>query len=226
MNIRDFEKETIKGDRLEAIFRRQRELMEKYHKIEASNGLLQTTDVPVDLHDRFGQARIKDFAWRITEELGEALEAQRIHPDILDHRDEEIADALHFLVEMSILSGLKPQDIVQEDPSNDKLEILFKKAEEGEVFSNVILVTSRNTLLYYMVGQVVESLASACNCLKNKPWKTTHMLTDIRKFISHMTDTWIRFIQLCQSCDITPDKLTELYFGKSQVNMFRQRSGY
>ena len=60
---------------LKAIFERQRELMEKYHDIELKSGLLQTEDCPVNLDDKRGQARIKDFSWRITEEVGEALDA-------------------------------------------------------------------------------------------------------------------------------------------------------
>ena len=51
MNINDVEDREVKfkGDKLEAIFNRQLELMEKYHKIEKANGLLQTEKVPVPL---------------------------------------------------------------------------------------------------------------------------------------------------------------------------------
>lgn len=74
MNITHAVKEEIKGCKLEAIFNRQKELMEKYHHIEAKSGLCQTSDCPVNLDDKRGQARLKDFAWRATEEVAEALE--------------------------------------------------------------------------------------------------------------------------------------------------------
>ena len=75
MNITHAKKGNIEGEGLKNIFKRQKELMEKYHDIELKSGLLQTEDCPVNLDDKRGQARIKDFAWRITEEIGEALDA-------------------------------------------------------------------------------------------------------------------------------------------------------
>ena len=76
MNITHVEETTVNGDKLVAIFNRQKELMTKYHDIEERSGLLQTSDCPVNLDDKKGQARLKDFAWRITEEVGEAIDAK------------------------------------------------------------------------------------------------------------------------------------------------------
>ena len=76
MNINHAVEEKIEGDLLKAIFDRQKSLMGKYHDIELKSGLLQTEDCPVNLDDKRGQARIKDFSWRVTEELGEALDAK------------------------------------------------------------------------------------------------------------------------------------------------------
>jgi hypothetical protein len=107
VNVTDFKDNDIfpkvygSEDRLHHIFKRQRELMVKYEKIEKRNGLLQTDLIPVDLHCKNGQARLKDFAWRFTEELTEAGDAEGIL-----HRQEELADALHFLIELCILVGI------------------------------------------------------------------------------------------------------------------------
>ena len=76
MNINHAVEEKVEGDLLQAIFNRQKSLMGKYHDIELKSGLLQTEDCPVNLDDKRGQARIKDFSWRVTEELGEALDAK------------------------------------------------------------------------------------------------------------------------------------------------------
>jgi len=111
--------------------------MGKYEGIEDSNGLLQTRDVPVDLDDRKGQARLKDFAWRVTEEIGEAM-----------------------------------------------------------------------------------------NCLKNRPWKQTHMLTDREHYEEELADAFHFFVELCILSGIDSGKLFDLYTRKSQVNQFRQRSQY
>lgn len=121
MNVNDIEiNNNFDGDMLSEIFNKQKELMEKYHDIENKNGLLQTKDCPVDLNDSKGQSRLKDFAWRITEELGEAMNCLKNKPwkqtqmltDTI-HYKEELIDALHFFIELFILSGMEASDVYQ-----------------------------------------------------------------------------------------------------------------
>lgn len=230
VNIKDFDFcEEVEGqDRLLLIFERQTELMEKYHAIEEKNGLLQTKDVPVNLHDAKGQARLKDFAWRVTEELGEALEALQKHKDIRDHFDEEVADALHFLVEFTILAGISPKEIVGDyTTSVDLLESLYyqgirRLSRFKEDYPKVRTYPS----LTFWTGRIIEGLAKTCNTLKNKPWKQSQMLTDVNQFKTCLKETWLNFIELCVVAEIDSDKLFKLYFRKSEVNKFRQRSNY
>lgn len=120
MNIHDVQDVQVSEgeDMLVSIFAKQRELMRKYEEIEQKNGLLTTSDVPVNLHDRFGQQRLKDFAWRVTEEIGEAMNCLKNKPWKQTHMQtdeahykEELIDALHFFVELLILSGFTPHDV-------------------------------------------------------------------------------------------------------------------
>jgi len=118
MNVNDAKEETVDGDMLKIIFERQKILMAKYHDIEKANGLLQTSDCPVNLNDAKGQARLKDFAWRVTEEIGEAMNCLKNKPwkqtqmetDVV-HYKEEIVDALHFFIELCILSGFDAEEL-------------------------------------------------------------------------------------------------------------------
>jgi len=139
MNVKDVTEVTIEPglDMLVAIFQKQRDLMEKYHHIELKNNPAMCQDVPVDIHSTAGQARLKDFAWRITEELGEAM-----------------------------------------------------------------------------------------NTLKNKPWKQSHMLTDVAHYREEISDSFHFFVELCILSGIGPYDLYEMYFKKNEVNKFRQRSNY
>lgn len=225
MNINDVKEELhplSSDDRLELIFARQKELMEKYHGIEAANGLQITPDCPVNLHDAKGQFRLKDFAWRTTEELGEALEAFRTHPEIPEHYDEEVADALHFLVEFTILAGLTPDDIAERwIDEYDRLGQLYLRANKPQLNS-----TRNYRTLLMRTGAFIEALATTCNCLKNKPWKQTQMMTDTQYFNLRLAFSWIQFIKICISANIKPQHLFSLYFKKSEVNKFRQRSNY
>ena len=231
MNIDDFKKVDLndpKADRLDLIFARQAELMEKYDQIEVNNGFrMNCPTVPIDLNNKFGQYLLKDFAWRITEELGEALEAFIIHQDTPQHCDEEIADGLHFLTEFTILSGTPTEMIAKADPEfyykKDKLAALyFLSQKEAQM-----MVNKRSYIaLAYRVGRFIESLAKTCNCLKNKPWKQSQMITDEDYFRKNLCEAWIRFIQICICADISSPYLFDLYFRKSEVNKFRQRSNY
>lgn len=118
MNILDAEQEVVVGDKLELIFERQTELMKKYHVIEKEIGLLQTEDVPVDMDSHLGQARLKDLAWRVTEEIAEAMGCLKNRPwkktqmrTDKEHYKEELVDALHFFIELCISSGFDAQSL-------------------------------------------------------------------------------------------------------------------
>lgn len=214
VNIKDFKAPEIKGDKLEAIFRRQKELMKKYHVIEAASGLLQTYNVPVDLNDAKGQARIKDFAWRCTEELMEGMDAfqHKIH------FEEEIADAFHFLVELVILSGFTATDMATHlalSGDEDKLDLLF------DSYTHRITMTIKQTVLKFLT-----SLGMTCHLLKNKPWVQTQRLTDKKEFKIRLIYAFNEFMGICHAAKITSKTLYNLYFRKSDVNKFRQRSKY
>lgn len=206
MNITHATSETYEGEALQAIFNRQRELITKYHDIELKSGLMQTEDCPVNLDDKRGQARIKDFSWRITEEIGEALDAlyEEGGESGLLHFHEELIDGLHFLTEMTILTGI--------DTSNWTLDNLLKK-------------TSRQPLTE-LISRFIQVLGMMCNCLKNKPWKQTMMKTNKENFYNHLQQVWEVYISILASQGFTEEDICDIYFRKSQVNKFRQRSNY
>lgn len=212
MNITHAEEEIVVGDRLEAIFSRQKELMEKYHHIEAKSGLCQTEDCPVNLDDRRGQARIKDFAWRITEELGEALDAS----NDLEHNQEELIDGLHFLTELTILVGRDYNTICSDFSPEDTNEVDYLEM----LYSDSITSSQNN------IADFIMNLGMMCNCLKNKPWKQTQMITDKNQFYYQLEKTWISYIAILRGAGLTPDDIVNIYLKKSQVNKFRQRSNY
>lgn len=97
------------------MFKAQKELMVLYQKIE---GL---PDFPIDLHTKAGQKVIRDFTHRLTEELAEAhaslltcyILATTNQPEecakTLKQHNLEIADAMHFLLELIIFTGYDEQ---------------------------------------------------------------------------------------------------------------------
>lgn len=217
MNINHAVEEKIEGDLLKAIFDRQKSLMGKYHDIELKSGLLQTEDCPVNLDDKRGQARIKDFSWRVTEELGEALDARANS----DHYQEELIDGLHFLTELTVLAGKDYDTILPEGiPTyyEDHLRDLVENAKRN------ILGYGRD--LDSWVTQFIEQLAMMCNCLKNKPWKQSMMKTDQEAFYNRLTNVWVYYITILVVSGMGAEDIANVYLKKSQVNQFRQRSNY
>jgi dimeric dUTPase (all-alpha-NTP-PPase superfamily) len=74
--------------------------------------------------------------------------------------------------------------------------------------------------------RVVEELSEATNCLKNKPWKTTHVPTDQQHYFEELMDALHFFVRLCLISGLTAEDVFKLYFKKSEVNKFRQESDY
>lgn len=212
---------------LEAIFARQLELREKYHKIEAANGFKQPDSIPVNLHDRFAQAIIKDMAWRFTEELGEAhecLEPYRDGTNIwkncpeIPHFREELIDALHFLTELSILVDLKPDQLAAcGHEASARLDDLLLYEIEGEIIVDDLHQKAFETVMF---------MGLACNQLKNKPWKQTHQMTDEQRFKVLILKVWENFFALLSMAGFDSATVFDLYTRKSEVNKFRQRSNY
>jgi len=208
MNVNDAD---VKGlvipktpfEQIKGIFARQAELHEKYKGIEEGNGLGLGFVVgrPFSIDDPVWQYIIKDYAWRVTEEITEAIEAAD-HSKV--HLVEELIDALHFYTEMLILCDIQPTHFEKYTPRptvdlvKDPLQML-------------------NTT--YHIG-------IACNLLKNKPWKNTHVLTDWNRFVSSMVLGYVSLLNTIFHHVGSMEALYVFYHKKALVNVFRQNSNY
>lgn len=163
---------------------------------------------PLDIDLKEHQSIIKDFFWRVTEEMGESFEALMIHND-KDHCFEEISDATHFLAEAFILIGIVPEKTVTETFNNP----YFGRK-----------VAPEKMAAYYW--NVVYEISLAGNTLKNKPWKQSQVLTDKPKFIEQMNKTFEALIECCAAFGLTAEDFYYLYFKKAAVNQFRIDSKY
>jgi hypothetical protein len=226
MNINDVElqdQDTTK-DRLELIFDKQRYLHKKYSLIEIKNGIgcgiLREGQFNID--DARSQALIKDFCWRVVEELAEAHEAYILGEK--DHSKEEVADAFHFLIELCIIVGLRPENLITTPrPGQDMLEHVF---EYNMLTSEFHIGFSDPIYLCPILWSITQNLGLACNCLKNKAWKQTQMETDVKKFKKQIIIAFNDFIIFCLYMEMSENDLFKTYFKKSEVNKFRIRSKY
>lgn len=132
-------------------------------------------------------------------------------------------------------------DIDTEAPEDgDMLENIFarqrelkNKYEPIEAANGRPAPTSRDLDDYYNqrylkedAHRFIEEASESTNCLKNKPWKQTPVLTDRDHYFEEMGDTFHFFIEWCMDSGLTAKDLYKLYFKKSEVNKFRQESNY
>lgn len=85
---------------------------------------------------------------------------------------------------------------------------------------------ARQRYLKEAAYRIVEEISEATNCLKNKPWKTTPVLTDREHYFEEMADAFHFFIRWALKSGLTAEDLYKIYFKKSEVNLFRQGSNY
>lgn len=222
VNVKDFQAPAATSCRLTAMFDRQYELAVKYLPIESRNNCLETSDIPVNMLRPEGQKRAKWFWCMCMEELSEAALAVDEHPDDVLHMQEEVIDALHFLIEMFLMMGKDPQFFKCERHSGEILEGLYPNAG--------IRPDPHDPHWKRMFGETIflfhKYMGGAMNCLKQKPWKQDHKHTDQERFHDFLREGLQQFWLICATAGLKADDVYDLYFRKSEVNKFRQRSNY
>lgn len=188
------------------IFTRQQELMARYHTIEARNGLLTYSTLPADLNNPFAQMRLKYLAWCFVEELVEAAEVATT-PTLLH---EELMDALHFLVELLITSGIQPGHLPQ-------FETTFGEDARMEPPAQLLLES--------YAFSATKEVGLAMHLLKNRSWKQTTTVTDEATYRYKLMKAVLAFGVLCQEAGMGADQVYAGYLGKAAINQQRQDGG-
>lgn len=223
--------------RLIKIFAKQKLLMEKYHVIEAENGILDAGVCPVSINSVSGQRRLKDFAWRITEELGEAITA--LETGNLGDFREELVDALHFATELLILSGMSAQQLIEGtipspapvglSPAYDGLYQIYVYLGRDIPEIKECLKTDSNLYIAGVDSQAfntIYQLTKAMYHLRNNPWKKTHKDTDPLAYYTSLASFFLSLISLMIEAGMDADMVYKGYMDKSSINQQRQNSEY
>lgn len=133
---------------------------------------------------------------------------------------------------------------IKPPPEGDMLELIFDR--QTELMGKYHDIEKRRGALViepHMYGQMnhrfvqwrikdvvgercVEEIMEAMNTLRNKPWKESEVETDVDHFEEEMADALHFFIEGCITAGISAKKLFYLYYMKSEVNRFRQRTKY
>lgn len=191
---------------LAQIFEKQTALILKYKEIEGM------PDYPFHVDTAEGQKWFKDFLWRISEEVAESYEAvvelstgegdtavQEIH------KNEELIDALHFLVELLILTG--------RDAAWARLALDSFRGTDPQTSQEAYLG------IHYWLGMVG-------NTLKMKPWKQDPVLTNQDLFDENLAKSLASLFDTLEFNGLDEEAVYNLYQKKNAVNTFRISSGY
>lgn len=263
MDIRDIKQEVpnVGNNQFEEIFRLQVDLCQQYKKVE---GL---PDFPISLDNKEGQKLIKDFIARVIEELGEAWESYETLMDMfhtgisredmiphLQNFNEELADALHFHMELLIYSGITISDIMgtlddyrvnpqgimgcllsrgkdnylKEFPMNlPSYKVIKDEALQDEFLrGGRDLSKKHEAIMERYLWRITHWYQMSRNTLKNKPWKQTHMLTDKERYRIFLIRANEYLFGFFWFVGMTPDSIFHIYYKKNLVNQFRIRSKY
>lgn len=86
---------------------------------------------------------------------------------------------------------------------------------------------ARQRRLKEIAYRVVEELSECTNTLKNgKPWKSTHVPTDVDHCLEEAIDAFHFMIEFMLCLGLDANMLYRIYFNKASVNDFRQRTNY
>lgn len=73
---------------------------------------------------------------------------------------------------------------------------------------------------------ITYALNLSRNCLKNKPWKQSGVMTNESLYQSKLVEAFVYLMGYYARLGISPDDLYFLYFKKNRVNLFRIKSKY
>jgi hypothetical protein len=192
-------------DKLEEIFDRQRNYLRSLKDIYQSNGvMLHAIDPPWNLNGREEQEEFRLLAWRYTEELIEA--AAEADPQ---KYVTEMADALHFLVEIAIYAGITPGDIYQ-GPEYD-WQSLWDECQRA-------LYPGCRRGYGDLCNIAIQCIGTAMCLLKQRSWRTDHRPTDQGLFRYAYNEAFYAFIMECVTRGITAQALYDAFFAKAKIN--------
>ena len=183
--------------KLKEVFDKQRELIEKVQEKERALGYNPPRPEEMDLLIRSHQDWMRTLAWFFVEEVGELEWA-----DSETHRQEELSDCLHFIVEIAIFSGLDHECLT----TLNILRSLEPIPEAPNIHGAII------------------NLSQAINLLKMKPWKAASQdQLNIRQFQWSISEALFTVIQVCE---FSGWDFHQIFMNKNSTNIARTQNGY
>lgn len=206
MNILDYKSDEFNKDTwLNEMYEKQLNVAKKYKDIERLPGW------PLSIDAKSSQVVFKDFLYRISEELSESYEtvvdpSTKVYDEngLELHAVEELADALHFYLELLIYVGIGPERL-----NNWYRDYTYKEIDIDKSY----------LMAQFRIGMTGQQ----CH---NKPWKSDMIRTDVKKFVECLRQLFYALLDVFRSQGANDAMIYDRYCRKNQVNQFRQKSNY
>jgi dUTPase len=198
-------------DRLSLIYAGQHELLTHFNSIERTTIGLGDVGTTLNLQTYSGQARLRDFIGRVSEEIGEVVRCET-PADLL----EEIVDVLSFLIEIFHMIQVDVDALAHPcGMHHDSLVCVYSRAQDRVLTGHFPVAVDMHweTLLIQLWIWAHE--------LKAKPWKLQPKITDERFFRERAGLIFNSFIACCYCESITDEELFNAYQRKHAINLAR-----
>lgn len=206
-------------DKLEEIFQRQASYVRDLAPTYKHNGFEQhAQSMPWDLDGRGTQEEFRLLAWRFTEEIIESYQASHFctvpSPSQEEHFREELADSLHFFVELCLATGVQRAELLTGMPlapwkdHADSLEEFFRDTKSGA------MIFEGDDPFF----EVIRAMGLAMANLRQRPWRVDRRQTDRRRWVMGMHLVFRSFVSLCLYFKINAFQIHEAYFKKAKTN--------
>lgn len=208
-----------KPDPLYEIFDAQTKLLRSLRPIYEHNEFYFKNSFPFKLDGRHAQEEFRLLAWRISEEVYEALE--EIDKGDNESYREEVADVLHFFAELAIICGLSSTEIA----TGGDASLLLPGGGDylAASFERVRMYPLRLTAPQGW-GLFLTSLAHLMMEFRNRPWRTDWRVSDPQRIKHYFGITWYAFVTACAVTGIDAHLLHHHYFLKQQINHERKEA--
>lgn len=171
----------------------------------------------------------------------------------LQNFNEEISDAIHFWLELLIFSGYEISHLakwIDYDKDDSILERWLNIASnqvQKQLYGKRLparwvikdhqlkdeflrggraLSNDRKDVMKQLLWDITFHLQIARNTLKNKPWKQTGMMTDVKQYEQSIAEATLALFEFFSFTGFTAESLYVIYYKKNKVNQFRIKSKY
>ena len=140
--------------------------------------------------------------------------------------DTKCQDIIHLSMQLGMLDI---RDYYENDLNSQKVYLLDESLTEeqiqylpgGRVYSWDLVDNSRKVL-----WDVTYALNISRNCLKNKPWKQSGVMTNESLYQSKLVEAFVYMMGYYALLGMDSSQIYYLYFKKNKVNQFRIASKY